>query len=192
MPSLVEVGEGHSSPVVVGDQVFVFSRQGEREVVRAMNLADGQQLWSRSYPAPYTMSPPARGHGKGPKSTPIVVGDRLVTLGISGVLSCWDTGSGDLVWRREFSNRFRNTWPVYGNAMSPMIDRSRVVAFVGGEDDGALIAFRLANGKPVWQWPGDGPSYASPIVATVAGSRQVIAQSQEACVGVSARSAPGR
>ena len=46
----VEVGEGHSSPVVAGDRVFVHSRQGEDEVVRALDLATGRELWRHADP----------------------------------------------------------------------------------------------------------------------------------------------
>jgi len=53
----VEVGEGHASPVVAGDRVFVLSREGDDEVVRGLALADGRELWSQRYPAPFQMSP---------------------------------------------------------------------------------------------------------------------------------------
>jgi outer membrane protein assembly factor BamB len=76
----VEVGSGHSSPVVVGDQVFVFIRQDDREVVRRLRLSDGREIWSQSYPAPFEMSPYAKSHGKGPKSTPVVQGQRALCV----------------------------------------------------------------------------------------------------------------
>lgn len=182
----VEIGEGHASPVVDGSTVFVFSREGDEEVVRAVKLGDGQQLWRKSYPAPYKMSPPARSHGKGPKSTPIVANGRLVTLGISGILSAWDTATGKLLWQQEFFGKYKTTSPLYGTAMSPLVQAGRVVAHVGGHDQGMLAAFDLESGKPQWQWDGDGPGYASPILATVAGVPQVITQSQGKCIAVSA------
>ena len=48
----VTVGEGHSSPVVVGDRVYVFSREGEDEVVQSLELATGERVWRQSYPGP--------------------------------------------------------------------------------------------------------------------------------------------
>ena len=98
----VAVGEGHASPVVVGDRVYVFSREGEDEVVQALDLATGKRAWRASYPAPYTMNPAATGHGKGPKSTPVVAGGRVFTFGIGGVLSSFDAASGRLAWRKDF------------------------------------------------------------------------------------------
>lgn len=50
----VTVGVGHSSPVVVGDRVFQFSRIDDSEVVQALALASGKSVWRQSYPAPYT------------------------------------------------------------------------------------------------------------------------------------------
>ena len=37
-----------------------------------------------------------------------------------------------------------------------------------------------------WTWDGDGPAYASPIIAELSGTRQVITQTQNAVVGVAA------
>lgn len=59
------VGSGHSSPVVVGDRVFVFAREGDEEVVQALALATGKRLWRQGYPAPYAMNSAATSHGKG-------------------------------------------------------------------------------------------------------------------------------
>ena len=96
----VRVGLGHSSPVVLGDRVFAFAREGNEEVASAYDLATGQRVWRQSYPAPYTMNSAATGHGPGPKSTPVVGGGRLYTFGISGTLSCFDAATGTLAWRR--------------------------------------------------------------------------------------------
>lgn len=44
----------------------------------------------------------------------------------------------------------------------------------------------VATGAVKWQWSGDGPAYASPIIATFGGTRQIITQSQNALVGIDA------
>jgi outer membrane protein assembly factor BamB len=59
-----------------------------------------------------------------------------------------------------------------------------VIAHVGGQDDGALTAFDAKTGRVRWRWTGDGPAYASPIVVTLGGARQVVTQTQKLCVGV--------
>ena len=181
----VAVGEGHSSPVIAGDRVFIFAREGDDEIMRCLALADGKVLWQEKYAAPYDMNPAAHAHGKGPKSTPAVVDGRVFALGINGQFSAWDAKTGAVLWRRDFKNDFRVTAPSFGAATSPIVDGTHVIIHVGGDDQGALTAFDVATGKVAWKWDGDGPAYASPVIATIGGVRQLITQSQKNCIGVS-------
>jgi len=182
----IEVGEGHASPVVAGGKVYVHSRQREREIVRCIDLAAGRPIWAKEYSAPYKMHPDATTHGKGPKSTPVVADGRLYTLGISGILSCFDAKSGQLKWRKEFSKQFPKTFPLYGTAMSPLVHRGMVIVHVGGHDKGTLTAFNASTGVEEWSWGSDGPGYASPLVMKLSGTEQIVTLTQNAVVGVSA------
>jgi outer membrane protein assembly factor BamB len=181
----VEVGDGHSSPVVAGSRVFVLSRQDENEVVRGLRLADGRELWLQKYPVAYKPSPYAGSHGKWPRATPVVADGRLVTVGVTGVVSCWDAASGKLLWQNDFSKEFKAPPPLfYGMSVSPIVVDGMVIVAAGVNDDGALVAIDLAGGEIKWKWTGDGPGYSSPILATLAGTRQLIVQSQNNCIGV--------
>ena len=180
----VPVGEGHASPVVVGDRVHVFSREGEQEVLRCLELADGREIWKEAYPAPYEMTFVARKHGKGPKATPVVAGGRVFALGIAGHLSAWEAATGRVLWRKEFAGEFKATAPEFGAAASPLVDGGVVIAHVGGKDRGALTAFDTATGAVRWRWDGDGPGYASPVIANLGGVRQLITQTQRRCVAL--------
>ena len=182
----IKVGIGHSSPLLVGKNIFTFTRQGDQEVVSCLDMESGNVLWREEYAAPYKVNPIAGAHGAGPKSTPAFSNGKLFTLGIGEILSAWDAKSGKLQWRREFSSEFKATSPEFGTATSPLVDGRLVIAFVGGKGSGALMAFDIESGKTIWTWDGDGPSYASPIIAVIAGVRQVVTQSQEKIIGVSA------
>jgi outer membrane protein assembly factor BamB len=184
----LKVGAGHASPIVSAGRVYEFSREGEAEVVRALELDSGRELWKQSYPVAYEMNPAATGHGKGPKSTPVLADGRLFTLGITEVLSAWDAASGRLLWRKTFETGHRATAPAFGTAMSPLVDGERLIAYVGGDGNGALTAFDVKTGRELWAWKGDGPGYASPVVATWDGVRQVVTESQNALVAVAADS----
>jgi outer membrane protein assembly factor BamB len=182
----VEIGEGHASPVVAGGRVFVVARQDEKEVVRALDLADGKQIWSQSYAAPFTRSLYAMSHGKGAKSTPALADGRLFTLGIGNVFSAWDAQSGTLIWQHDFARRFKSVSMLYyGTSDSPLVTRDLAVAYVGGRGDGALVAMDPAGGQTRWQYTGDGCAYASPILVDIQGTPQIVTQSQTACIGVS-------
>jgi outer membrane protein assembly factor BamB len=179
------VGEGHASPVIAGDRVYVFAREDDQEVMRCLSLADGKLLWRDAYAAPYEMHPAARGHGKGPKATPAVAGGRVFALGIDGHVSAYDAASGRVLWRKEFSRDFKSTSPAFGAAASPLVDGDRVYIHVGGRNNGAFTAFDTATGRILWQWNGDGPGYSSPVIGTFGGVRHLITQSQEHCIALS-------
>src|SRR5215207_1532826 len=129
----IPVGAGHASPVVSGNRLVVIAREGEHEIVRALDVTSGKEIWRAAYPAPYEVNPAARSHGPGPKSTPAVAGGRVFTLGIGGILSAFDLASGKLVWRIPAPA----VPPQYGTATSPLIDGTSVIAHVGGHDGGA-------------------------------------------------------
>jgi outer membrane protein assembly factor BamB len=181
----VQAGVGHSSPVVAGGRVFLFSRIGEQEAVSARDLATGKEAWHAAYGAPYQMNSAATAHGKGPKSTPAVDRGRLFTFGISGILSAWNAQDGRLLWRRDFKKDFPATSPDFGVAMSPLVAGDLVVVHAGGIGNGALLALDVATGATKWAWKGDGPAYASPVIADFGGTRQIVTQSQRNVVGVS-------
>jgi len=180
------VGAGHSSPVVAAGRAFVLSRTGEEEALTAFDVQSGKQIWQQKYRAPYQVNPAAESHGKGPKSTPAAGGGRVFTLGIGGVLSAFDAATGKVLWRKLFDKEFDATSPDFGVAMSPLILDDVVIAHVGGNKSGALSAFDAASGAVRWQWKGDGPAYASPVIGTFAGTRQIVTQSRSHLVGLSA------
>lgn len=180
----VQAGEGHSSPLVAGNRVYLHSRRAENEVVAAFDLSTGKELWSDSYPVSYTMHPAATGHGKGPKSTPVASDGKLYSFGITGIISCYTLQNGKLRWRKDFTGQYKTTSPYFGTAMSPVVAGSLLIAHVGGHDSGALTAFNTETGEIKWTWKGDGPGYASPIVVEIDGLSQIVTQSQQNIIGI--------
>jgi len=180
----VTVGVGHATPVVADGRIYVFARQEEQEMLLCLDLQTGKELWRSSQLIAYEMHPAAIGHGKGPKSTPVVSKGNVFTLGISGVLSCHDARTGKLKWRQDFSKQYPQTSPLYGAAMSPIVEGNLVIAHVGGHDKGALSGFDTETGAVKWSNSLDGPAYASPIIVTLAGTRQLVTFSQKSLIGV--------
>lgn len=181
----VTVGEGHSSPIVTGERVFVFAREDGKEVMRCLALKDGAVIWQDAYDVPYSMNLAARGHGKGPKATPVAAGRSVYSLGIDGHVSAYDAERGAVRWRTNFSAEFKATSPSFGAAASPLVEGSNLIVPVGGKHGGGLMALDTATGQVRWKWTGDGPAYASPVVATLGGVRQIVTQMQKHCVAVS-------
>jgi outer membrane protein assembly factor BamB len=177
----IDVGTGYATPLVVGNRVYAFSRQGEDEVMSALDAASGKVLWRTSYGAKFAMNPATAPHGPGPKSTPVLAGNRLFTLGMSGIVTAFEAETGKQIWQKPAGPKE----PLFHTAMSPLVDGNLVIFHVGGHDAGAVTAFDVATGAERWSWKGDGPAYGSPLIFDLAGTRQVVTFTQQYFVGLS-------
>lgn len=181
----IDVGLGYATPLVVGNRLYVFSRQADDEVMSAIDAGSGKVLWRTAYPAPFTMNSAAAPHGKGPKSTPVLSGGRLFSIGMTGIVTAFDAASGKQLWQKPGSSPV----PLYtSHAFSPVIDGGNVIFHVGGHNEGALSAYDVMSGAVTWSWNGDGPGYGSPVVANFGGVRQLVTITQSKLVGVDAAS----
>jgi outer membrane protein assembly factor BamB len=186
----VEMGEGYASPLVSRGKVFVHSRQDPEEIVTALDYATGKALWQQKYPAPFTKNQYAVKMAKGPNATPLVVGNRLFTLGVTGVVNAWDTNSGKLLWTKDFSKTVDTSKLFCGTAASPLLFNGLVIVQVGSDvHGGQILALDPATGASRWEWKGAGPGYASPVIIDVAGSQQIVAMTDGSMVGLDSKGA---
>ncbi len=176
----VAVGPGDSTPALVADKLYVFTRQDANEVILCLNAEDGKEVWRNAYAAP-AIGGPAAGAHSGPRSSPAVSAGRVCTLGISGIVSCVDAASGKTLWRKD---DFSGAWPRFYTSSSPLIVDGLAVVQLGGPTGGGIVAYDLATGEPRWKWTGDGAAYASPAVMTADGVRQVVALTDKMVVAV--------
>ena len=176
-----EVGLGYATPLVVGDRIYVFSRRGDNEVMSALDAASGKTIWENPHPVSFTMNKGASRHGQGPKSTPAFADGRLFSIGMTGVITAYDAKTGKELWRKPGSDLL----PMFTtHAFSPIVDRGLVIFHPGGHDNGAITAFDVNTGAMKWSWDGDAPSYGSPIVVELGGTRQIIALTKAKVVGL--------
>ncbi len=181
----VNVGEGHSSPVIAGKRAFVLVRQGEQEVTLCLDLATGKTLWQDRVDAPFdSVIFPARRLGKAPRSTPLVHGGKLYTLGVNGTMTCFAAETGKVLWRRDFSGAFKTPMPICGASLSPLVDGKRIYVHAGHDSQGAFFALDKDTGQELWSWKGEGPGYTSPILATLGGARQLVTASHNMWIGL--------
>jgi outer membrane protein assembly factor BamB len=183
----VEIGEGYSSPVVSRGSVFVHGRKDPEEVVIALDLATGKVLWEQKYQADFKKNQYAVKMAKGPNSTPLVVGNRVFTLGVTGILNVWDTATGRQLWSKDFSKTIDTSKLFCGTAASPLAVDGRVVVQTGSDvHGGQMVALEPSTGKVLWEWKGLGPGYASPVVIDIADNKQIVALTNGSIVGVDA------
>jgi len=185
----VAIGEGYSSPVVAGGRAFVHGRKDPEEIVTSINLADGKVVWQQKYQATFQKNQYAVEMAKGPHATPLVAGDRLFTLGVTGILNAWDIATGKLLWTRDFSKAIDTSKLFCGTAASPLIVDGHLVVQVGSDvHGGQVIALNPATGATEWEWKGPGPGYASPVLIEVDGSKQIVSMTEGSIVGIDAKS----
>jgi outer membrane protein assembly factor BamB len=181
----VEIGEGYSSPGVADGRVFVHGRRDPEEIVAGINLADGKVVWQQKYQADFKKNQYAVEMAKGPNSTPLVIGNRLFTLGVTGVLNAWDTATGKQLWTRDFSKAIDTSKLFCGTAASPLLVDGRLVIQVGSDiHGGQILALNPATGATEWEWRGLGPGYASPVVIEAGGTKQIVSMTEGSIVGV--------
>ena len=180
----VEIGSGYGSPVVVDGKAFVHSRQGGKEVVRAIEVGSGKVLWTKAYLVPFKIGGGGERHGKSPKANPSYSDGRLFTTSISGILTAWDVESGKLLWRKVPGKRFGQSHAHWGASNSPLVLGDMIVNLFGNEEAGALMALDVATGESIWSMGNDGTCYSSPFSVEIDGVRQIVAWNHRALVGV--------
>jgi outer membrane protein assembly factor BamB len=175
-----EVGEADATPALVGGRLYVFARQETDEVTQCLDAATGKQIWMDKY----TAKAPTGGAAQhpGPRSSPTVGEGKVVTLGVRGDLSCLNAATGKVLWRK---NDFPG-WPRFFTAMSPIIVHGLCVAHLGGDTNGAIVAYDLKTGKQKWQWTGDGPGYDSPVLLALGRTRLIVLQTAKKIVAINA------
>ncbi len=174
------VGTGDATPALVGDKLYVFTRQGVEEVTTCLEVERGEEQWMSKYVAQAVTGAASR--HPGPRSSPTVADGKVVTLGVGGVLSCLNAATGKLMWRKD---PFPKVVPRFFTAMSPIIVDGMAIAHLGGQGNGAIIAYDLATGSEKWRWGEEGPDYGSPALLTAAGTRQIVTPTEKSIVGVS-------
>ena len=166
------IAEGYSGPAVAGGRVYITDRQlSERnERVLCLDAETGDEIWSHSYPARYTVSYPA-----GPRATPVVDDGHVYTIGAVGHMFCFDAASGDIIWKKNFVEDYGTELPTWGMAASALVDGDRLITLVGGSAGALIVCFDKRTGKEIWRALDDPTvGYCPPMIFEFAGRRQLI------------------
>lgn len=157
------VGEGSTSPIVVGNCLYTLGWFSGQDHVFCLDAETGKELWKHSYPCPrYGRN--AVGDTAlygGPTSTPEYdpATGHLYTLSVDGHLNCWDTRmQGQGVWGVNLYNRYgmsrrpqvgASGQRDYGYTTAPLVHGDYLIVEVGSRK-GNLIGFAKRTGTPKW------------------------------------------
>jgi outer membrane protein assembly factor BamB len=181
---VVEVpGRGHSSPVVVGQRIYLTTgdEQAQTQSLLIFDLETGRQL---AETVAHRGGLPDKLHPKNTHASPTVASDgRQIFAVFNNSQAVWVTAfdlEGKLLWQERLGG-FDPQRYAYGFGSSPVI--SGGLLFVAAEYDGAdsgIYALDLASHKLRWKAPRTKSlSYSTPIPAgTSAGSPLLISGNQ--------------
>jgi outer membrane protein assembly factor BamB len=181
-----DIGEGYSTPSIVGEQLFVISNRGnEKEEVLALSTATGNKVWS------VPIGKVGKNQGPqypGTRATPTVEGDSVYALGSDGDLVCLDIKSGQKKWTKNLRSDFGGVAGMWAYTESPLIDGDLLICSPGGAT-ATVIALKKATGEVAWKSPlseADAASYSSPVIATIDGVKQYVLYLGKGIVGLKA------
>jgi outer membrane protein assembly factor BamB len=155
------IGQAYSSPVVAGGRVIIHAcvKDQDEEEVTAFEAATGKQLWKETYARPAFQSV----LGNGPRATPTVARNRLYTIGINGVLSCFEVEKGKRLWQVDLYKQLKADLPTFAVCCSPLVIGNRVIVSVGGKAR-CVVALHADTGEVEWQALDDPASTSSPVI----------------------------
>ena len=189
----VEVGLGQSAPILHQGRLYIHVRQGEDEVVLALDPETGEEIWRYGYPVPYVEVNHASAWGPGPKSTLTAVGDTLYTFGVTERLHAIDAEQGDVRWDKNYDDIYKQPYPECGTSASPLVEGDLLIVPIGQtwpdpslESLGELVAYNRLTGQEVWRTEKLPPGYASAMAFTIEGVRQIVTTTQNHVVGIRA------
>lgn len=182
-----DLGRGYSGPLVVGDRVFVTeSIDREEEAVRALSRETGELLWQVSWPGRGKVPFFAARNGNWIRSTPLHDGEALYVGGMEEVLVKLDADDGSELWRVNFPQRFETDVPAFGFVSSPLIDGDALYVQAAN----SIVKLDRQTGETLWRQLASSEdiyssgAFSSPVVAHLAGRRQLLVQTREALHGL--------
>jgi outer membrane protein assembly factor BamB len=170
------VGGGYASMTVAQDLIFTIEQRRDQETVTAYELATGRERWANSWKAFFQESM----GGDGPRATPTYDQGRLYALGAAGEFRCLDAVSGRVLWRKDILEDAGAANLNWGMAASPLVVDSLVVVMPGK----GVTAYDKVSGQKKWSSLDDMAAYTAPMLATLAGTRQILAVTASRAVGL--------
>jgi outer membrane protein assembly factor BamB len=180
------IAGGYAGPAVADGKVYITDRVLGKGVtnpksgfdkptleglerVLCLNEKDGKILWKYEYDCTYSVAYPA-----GPRTTPIIAGGKVYTLGTMGDLLCLDAKDGKKIWAKNFVQEYDADPQTWGFSAHPLLDGDRLICLCGGKGSVA-VAFDKNTGKEKWKALTTGfAGYAPPMIYDIGGTRQLI------------------
>ncbi len=180
------LGEGYSSILVHDDLLFTMYRDGNDEVVVALDTRSGETRWTYAYHAPLLhdgyFEVWLNSAGPGPYATPLLAGGTLFTIGVNGQFHALDAQTGELRWSENLVERF-DLVDYNAFASSPIAFEDTIILPLGGSGRG-VVAFDRRGGSVAWQSKAFDLGPGSPSLIQLDGLMQLVVLGQQEVVGL--------
>ena len=180
-----KIGTSYGAPTIADGRLFIFARHGDMARLTCMESDTGTELWRFEYPTDYE---DMYGYNNGPRSCPVIDGERVYIFGVQGKLHCLNVSDGHLLWKVDTADRYNVVQNFFGTASTPIVEEDLLIAQIGGSPPGTpkniwasngnppsngtgIVAFNKLTGEVVYEISDELASYASPIMATIDGRR---------------------
>ena len=180
-----EIGTSYGAPAVSQGRLFMFDRHDGSARLTCMKSETGDELWRFEYPTDYE---DLYGYNNGPRTCPVVDGNRVYVFGPEGVLHCVAVADGKLLWRVDTTTRFHVVQNFFGVGSAPVVEGELLIVQIGGSAPGrartlldtrdpvqgngsGIVAFNKWTGEVAYQITDELASYTTPTLATINGRR---------------------
>ena len=177
----------YSGPIVTASQVITTETvERKLERVTAFDLKDGKKVWSQEWEGSMAVPFFAAANGDWIRSTPAADSKRIVIAGMRDLLVCLEIETGKELWRVDLPKEQGTPLQSFGCVCSPLIDGDAVYLQSGG----GLGKLSMDSGKVIWRTLDNGGgmmtggAFSSPVIATIAGKRQLVVATRDRLVGV--------
>jgi len=163
-------GAGLSGVAATHEHVIVAdkSEQNDRDIWRCLDAGTGKEVWTIAYATPTKME-----FTNAPRAAPVIHGDLVYLLGAFGDLHCVDLSNSRILWRRNIVKDFGAEPAAWGMSSTPLVVDDKLIVSPGAKD-ASLAALDLYTGEVLWKTPGERAAYASLILGTFGGVRQIV------------------
>jgi outer membrane protein assembly factor BamB len=185
------IGAGWSAFAIVGNYAVTQEQRGPDELVTCYLVDTGEPVWVHADEARFDPADLSGSlGGVGPRATPTIHAERIYTQGATGIVNCLDARTGEVVWSHDTAEEFGAAVTLWGKSGSPLVVDDMVLISVGGgtgeaasaaaaptakkPSTASLVAFDIESGKVRWAAGSRKAAYASPVLAELAGERQII------------------
>lgn len=169
------MGESYAGFVISGGLAVTIEQRNNDEVVVALDLKTGKDVWTRAYPGYFQEEL----GGNGPRATPTIDGNDVFALGAAGMLACLDLATGEEKWKTNIlkdADAKNITWGMSG---APLVTADKVIVNPGGPSEKGVVAYDRRTGKIAWSNGSNRAGYSSPVLATIQNVPQVLVLDSE-------------